>query len=1028
MREDLRWYLEDYLIAPFAVYEERGQQIRMRLRQWGETLFNSIFGPGQPGRDAYLQAQGGPPELSLISRSPTFLALPWELVKDPARETPLVLAMPAFDRTVSIAGASTPVPPGDVLRVMMVIARPAGSKDVGYQMVARPLMERLGAVRGKVELDVLRPPTLQALDETLRAAADAGTPYHILHFDGHGTFGVQRPAGSHSQHQLDAATSERGFLFFEKAGGGEDLVSADTFALTVSQGQVPLVVLNACRSGMLGETAVEAAVATRLLEGGAASVVAMGYSVYAVAAAEFMAAFYEALFSGETVSAAVAAGRHRLFQNKLRPSPKGQLELEDWMVPVHYLRRLICFPQLQLSRPKALPPLDALLDQARRHGDGSAADDALAPDRRFIGRDAVFYGLERALTRQPVVVVHGTAGTGKTELAKAFGRWWRDTGGVEQPEWVFFYSFQPGLASFGLDGVVTEIGLRLFGSDFIGKTKDAAQRAELLLKVLRERRMLLLWDNFESVFTLPDPTGATPPLDAAEQQRMQKFLTALARDGGKSRVIITSRTREGWVGDVRRVELRGLTPAEAALMAEDVLQPYPVGRQRRQERAFAQLLEWLNGHPLSLRLLLPQLEQTPPAVLLEALKGNTANLPPGFLGEERTAALGASLKYSLDRLPDEDQAHASALALFEGVADEDVLGLFSAAEGVPTRYAGAAKTAWSALLQRLASMGVVTALGSGIYSLHPALPAGLTAAWRQAAGDAFAAEHKAAERALLDAYAVRGDWLYRQIRSGSAEMAFAVIDCQRRTMGRLLGLALAERRYTQAQSLLVTLDAFWVAAGLTDEGRDWVDRCRQVLEAADGMPPAVESEAGALWLFAVGSEASRAIEAGRLDAAHDTYDMIRQRLETAKEDSRRPQLASTYYQLGRVAQHRGQLDDADRWHQRSLEIRETLGDRLGVAGSYKLLGGVAQDRGQLDDAERYYRRSLEIDEALGNRLGMASSYHDLGIVAQRCGQLDDAERYYRRSLEINETLGTRPDMASSYHQLGMDGGAGPRPA
>jgi hypothetical protein len=243
------------------------------------------------------------------------------------------------------------VPPGEVLRVLMVIARPAGGRDVGYQMVARPLLERLGAVRGKVALDVLRPPTLPALGATLRAAADAGTPYHILHFDGHGTFGVHAPAAGHSQHQLDAGTAERGFLVFEKPGGGQDLVSADTFALTVSQGQVPLVVLNACRSGMLGETAVEAAVATQLLEGGAASVVAMGYSVYAVAAAEFMTAFYEALFSGKAVSEAVAAGRQRLFQNKLRPSPKGLLELEDWMVPVHYLRRLIRFPQLQQSRP-----------------------------------------------------------------------------------------------------------------------------------------------------------------------------------------------------------------------------------------------------------------------------------------------------------------------------------------------------------------------------------------------------------------------------------------------------------------------------------------------------------------------------------------------------------------------------------------------------------------------------------------------------------------------------------------------------
>jgi hypothetical protein len=26
-REDLRWYLEDYLIAPYAVYEERGRKV-----------------------------------------------------------------------------------------------------------------------------------------------------------------------------------------------------------------------------------------------------------------------------------------------------------------------------------------------------------------------------------------------------------------------------------------------------------------------------------------------------------------------------------------------------------------------------------------------------------------------------------------------------------------------------------------------------------------------------------------------------------------------------------------------------------------------------------------------------------------------------------------------------------------------------------------------------------------------------------------------------------------------------------------
>jgi hypothetical protein len=79
-REDLRWYLEDYLIAPYAVYEERGRKVEERLPLWGRSLFESIFGAGKPGHDAYLKAREGQAELVIMSRSPVFLGLPWELL------------------------------------------------------------------------------------------------------------------------------------------------------------------------------------------------------------------------------------------------------------------------------------------------------------------------------------------------------------------------------------------------------------------------------------------------------------------------------------------------------------------------------------------------------------------------------------------------------------------------------------------------------------------------------------------------------------------------------------------------------------------------------------------------------------------------------------------------------------------------------------------------------------------------------------------------------------------------------------
>ncbi len=64
----------------------------------------------------------------------------------------------------------------------------------GIRMVARPLLERLEAVRGEVDLMVLRPPTLDALRRLWRRPQRAGEPFQVVHFDGHGVM-PGRPGG-----------------------------------------------------------------------------------------------------------------------------------------------------------------------------------------------------------------------------------------------------------------------------------------------------------------------------------------------------------------------------------------------------------------------------------------------------------------------------------------------------------------------------------------------------------------------------------------------------------------------------------------------------------------------------------------------------------------------------------------------------------------------------------------------------------------------------------------------------------------
>ena len=218
--EDLRWYLEDYLRLPFGAYESRGPGVAAQLAPWGEAVFAAVFGAG-PARTAYQRIRDSPEGLQVVFRSGSadMLGLPWELMRDPARSVPLALDVAGMDRSLPTAELAAPFESaGDGrLRVLMVISRPAGALDVGFRMIARPLLQRLKAVRGKVDLVVLRPPTLDALAAALAEAAERGEPFQVVHFDGHGALARPHPAGTGSWAQQDPAPE--GVLVFEGRPG-----------------------------------------------------------------------------------------------------------------------------------------------------------------------------------------------------------------------------------------------------------------------------------------------------------------------------------------------------------------------------------------------------------------------------------------------------------------------------------------------------------------------------------------------------------------------------------------------------------------------------------------------------------------------------------------------------------------------------------------------------------------------------------------------------------------------------------------
>ncbi len=761
---------------------------------------------------------------------------------------------------------------------------------------------------------------------------------------------------------------------------------------------------------------------TRLIRQGAAAAVAMGYGLHAVAAAECMAMFYETLFAGRSVAEAVQEGRRQMHLQNGRPSPRGEMPLEDWMVPVLYAREEILFPQLKAvakADPQTLADTLKKLKESRSdEAESHRTTDLMRAEGRFFGRDAELSGLESAFGSNGVVVAHGVGGSGKTELAKAFSRWLQASGGLSDPRLVFMDDFEHGLAALGLSQVLSSFGLGILGPDFEKDYPTLEAQQQVVLQVLAENRILWIWDNFETVCSMPDQNGGGR-LDAAAQSQMKDFLLQ-ARERAALGILITSRSSEQWLGpDLARIEVGGLTAQDAALYADDLLSTRPEAQERRNSRAFGDLMAFLGGHPLSMRLILPHLQRVDARALVEGLKGQ-GQLPPGFEGGQgRLDSLGACVYHAFGHLPEEDRQRLPVLSLFEEAIDVNLLAFLSSQEMVPEPLRGVSKSDWQEILDRCCDLGLLTPIGNGIYAMHPALPGYLSAWWKKTAGARFEDQREQALVAGIAAHAALGRWLYDQMGAGPADTAMSVLFVEKPTFLQMLQEALRRELYAQAQAILQPINEFWNARGLYGEAHAWTDRLLDLLDFKAGAAPDVETDAGALWLFAVGSQANRCHLAGDLPLTEKMYDDIRVALEKSQSEAAKDNLATIYHQLGIVAQKRGDLDAAEERYKKSLAITEALGNRPDLATTYHQLGMVAEDRGDLAAAENWTQKSLEIKVTFDDGPGLATSYGQLGRLAHKRGDLDAAEKWTRKALEINEASGNRPGLAYSYGFQGL---------
>lgn len=142
---------------------------------------------------------------------------------------------------------------------------------------------------------------------------------------------------------------------------------------------------------------------------------------------------------------------------------------------------------------------------------------------------------------------------------------------------------------------------------------------------------------------------------------------------------------------------------------------------------------------------------------------------------------------------------------------------------------------------------------------------------------------------------------------------------------------------------------------------------------------------------------------GELDPAEQH---VRRRLELAPPDS--ADAARAYTNLGILTQARGDLDRAEEYLTRAVDMDRRLGNADGLARDLGNLGCIPEARGDLARAETLYNEAIEIARTLPGPRGeelVASNLSNLGDIAKTRGRLDLARELWTRSCETYARLG-----------------------
>jgi tetratricopeptide (TPR) repeat protein len=1072
-REDLRWYLEDYLQYPLEPAPEIAARIEGRIGELGIELFKKIFQANDDTRDlwATLRDKLADTRVEVATDVKGATALPWELLRDPKTDEALALRAKSFVRSYTKPAQRIHKPqPADKVRILLVICRPGGRDDVPFRSVSGYMLKGLTeAAREHFELEVLRPPTFEQLGKTLRNAKAEGKPYHIVHFDGHGGYltDKDKPAEwlkAMSHLMLGGLrTGSHGYLFFEhpkpdESNDNTQLVDGPALGKLLAETDTPVLILNACRSAHAefqekpniekdvdeahSQVRAFGSLAQEVMNEGVAGVVAMRYNVYVVTAAQFVADLYAALASGQGLGEAVSMGRKQLAAQPLREIAFDPIPLQDWSVPLVYEAA----PIQLFAKPSGTGTVPLRIDLSKTT---RAEDNLPRPDVGFFGRDETILALDRAFDTQPVVLLHAYAGSGKTMTAAEFARWYAQTGGLRGP--ILFTSFEQYKPFTQILSAVEETYrpvLEQNNIQWLALSDD--DRLKLTMQIFQQIPPLWIWDNVEPIHGFP--AGADSAWSLSEQRELRTFLQIVTAQS-KTKFLLTSRRDEReWLGDLpKRVTLPPMPMQERVRLSRALADKQ--GKKIAAVKDWLPLLRFTQGNPLTITVMVGQAlrDGISSQAQIETYLNKLHNGETAFddeASEGRSKSLGASLSYGFEQAFNEDERKVLALLhFFQGFVDVDVIRQMGALKKITgedlslDEVHGVTRETVIAILDKAADIGLLTAHGGGYYTIHPALPWFFRSLFEgeypttdegQQTEDERQRTEKAsvirppslvALRAFIESMGALGNYYHDQYEDGNRD----VIAPLRREEPNLLHARSLARQHGWWQAIINTMQGLQTLYDHTGRRAEWKRLVEEIVPdfvGADDLPLSGREEQWSIVTqhrVMLAEESRDWSEAERLQSVR--VDWNRRRAESllarpveslsGNEKNTLRTLGTSLHELGEIQREMGQ-PDCVKSYQETFEITQRIGDVSVAVAAFNLGRAYTElpTLRNLDEAERWYQRALELENP-NDKKGRATDLGQLGFVAYE--RFKDAKKEGKAEKEILKYLNAAVD----YYQQAL---------